>query len=200
MPTAKPPFLLSLSRHERKVIETKDPHFDKAAMNVLEIRVQQGSILEVDAQVIVNAANSLGVMGGGVAGVIRRAAGAEVEGEARRHAPIAVGKAVLTSGGNTAFRGIIHAPTMPQPAMRIPEENVALATKAALTLADERQFESVALPGMGTGVGGVVHANAASRMVAEIRAFQPTTLRTVFLVDVDPAMVAAWTAALQQRP
>jgi O-acetyl-ADP-ribose deacetylase (regulator of RNase III) len=34
----------------------------------LQITVVQGSILEVEAQVIVNAANSLGVMGGGVAG------------------------------------------------------------------------------------------------------------------------------------
>jgi len=166
----------------------------------LNITVVEGSILEVDAQVIVNAANSLGIMGGGVAGVIRRAAGAQVEAEARRQAPIPVGRAVMTSGGNTAFRGIIHAPTMPQPAMRIPEENVALATRAALTLADGRKLESIALPGMGTGVGGVAHANAASRMVTEVRAFLPTNLRTVFLVDVDPAMVAAWREALQERP
>ncbi len=41
----------------------------------LQITVVQGSILEADAQVIVNAANSLGIMGGGVAGVIKRAAG-----------------------------------------------------------------------------------------------------------------------------
>ena len=37
----------------------------------LHITIVQGSILEVEAQVIVNAANSLGIMGGGVAGVIR---------------------------------------------------------------------------------------------------------------------------------
>lgn len=165
---------------------------------MLEIRVQQGSILEVDAQVIVNAANSLGIMGGGVAGVIRRAAGSAVEEEARRQAPISVGRAVMTSGGNTAFRGIIHAPTMPQPAMRIPAENVALATRAVLALADEQKIESVALPGMGTGVGGVAHEDAASRMVAEIRAFRPATLRTVILVDVDSAMVAAWREALKK--
>ena len=41
----------------------------------LAITIIQGSILEVEAQVIVNAANSLGVMGGGVAGVIRKTAG-----------------------------------------------------------------------------------------------------------------------------
>ncbi len=45
----------------------------------LQITVVQGSILEAEVEVIVNAANSLGVMGGGVAGVIKRAAGTEVE-------------------------------------------------------------------------------------------------------------------------
>jgi len=167
-------------------------------MKKLEISVVQGSILEVEAQAIVNAANSLGVMGGGVAGVIRRAAGAEVEEEARRQAPIPVGKAVLTSGGKTGFRGIIHAPTMAQPAMRIPADNVALATRAALTLADGHGVESLALPGMGTGVGGVAHTDAAARMVAEIRAFVPKALRVVTLVDVDSAMVDAWRQALEE--
>ncbi len=162
----------------------------------LQIRVIQGSILEVTADAIVNAANSLGFMGGGVAGVIKRAAGQGVEDEARKQAPIEVGKAVLTSGGETRFKGIIHAPTMPQPAMRIPAENVALATSAALELADERGFESIALPGMGTGVGGVDPNDAAMRMIREVQRYSPVTLKTVILVDIDPAMVSAWRLAL----
>jgi len=164
---------------------------------MLQITVVQGSILEADAQVIVNAANSLGLMGGGVAGVIKRAAGAEVEREAVKDAPIRVGKAVLTSGGKTKFKGIIHAPTMPQPGMRIPAENVAFATEAALALADEQGFESVAIPGMGTGVGGVAHADAARAMVEAVRAFSPRALKAVILVDVDPAMVSAWRDAMR---
>lgn len=40
----------------------------------LHITVIQGSILDANAEVIVNAANSHGFMGGGVAGVIKRAA------------------------------------------------------------------------------------------------------------------------------
>lgn len=165
-------------------------------MRGVRISIAQGSILEVEAEVIVNAANSLGFMGGGVAGVIKRAAGAEVEDEARRLAPIAVGNAVLTSGGKTKFAGIIHAPTMPRQAMKIDPQNVALATKAALALADERGFASLAIPGMGTGVGGVAHDEAAAVMVKEIRAFQGASLRSVLLVDVDAAMVSAWEQAL----
>lgn len=162
----------------------------------LLISVIQGSILEAEADVIVNAANSHGIMGGGVAGVIKRAAGQDVEDQARAQAPIAVGQAVLTSGGKTTFKGIIHAPTMPEPGMCIPAQNVALATRAALMLSDEKAFESMAIPGMGTGVGGVPPHDAAMKMVQEIRKFVPRTLRSVILVDVDQLMIAAWNEEL----
>jgi len=165
----------------------------------LQISVVQGSILEVQVQAIVNAANSRGIMGGGVAGVIKRAAGQEVDEEARRQVPIPVGSAILTSGGRTRYQAIIHAPTMPEPAMRIAPQNVALATRAALALADARGFASVAIPGMGTGVGGVAHADAAAMMIKEIRAFVPHALQSVVLVDVDPAMVQAWQEALKDQ-
>ena len=85
---------------------------------------------------------------------------------------------------------------MTQPAMRIPAENVALATRAAMALADEKGFTSLALPGMGTGVGGVAHADAAGEMIAEIKSFQPKSLQTVILVDVDAVMVEAWNTRL----
>lgn len=158
----------------------------------MQVSVVHGSILDAEVEVIVNAANSLGIMGGGVAGVIKRAAGQGVEEEARRQAPIAVGHAVLTSGGATKFEGIIHAPTMPRPAMRIPADNVRLATRAVLALADEHGFHSLALPGMGTGVGGLSHADAAAMMVREIKSYSPRSLKSVILIDVDDAMVAAW--------
>ena len=155
------------------------------AARSLDIKVMQGSILDAETQVIVNAANSHGLMGGGVAGVIRREAGFQVEEEARKQAPIPVGMAVLTSGGRTKFRGIIHAPTMPEPAMRIPPTNVGAATRAALVLADEQGFQSLALPGLGTGVGKVSPQECAREMIEEIRRFQPEFLQSVVLIDID---------------
>lgn len=158
----------------------------------MEMEVKRGSILEVEADVIVNAANSQGWMGGGVAGVIKRAAGPDVEREAVEKAPIPVGEAVLTSGGKTKFKGIIHAPTMDRSAMRIPPENVSKATLAALRLADQEGCETIAVPGMGTGVGGVSTDEAARRMVEIVKGFAPLRLRKVILVDIDEQMVRAW--------
>lgn len=162
----------------------------------MQIEVIKGSILEADADIIVNAANSEGWMGGGVAGVIKRSAGSEVEREAVEKAPIPVGEAVLTSAGRTTFKGIIHAPTMEHPAMRIPPENVTKATLAALRLADQQGYQAIAIPGMGTGVGGVSKEEAATRMVEALKAFTPQALCRVILVDVDEEMVRSWEKCL----
>lgn len=163
---------------------------------MIEITTLQGRLLKAEAQAIVNAANSHGLMGGGIAGIIKRVAGSQVEDEACRQAPIPVGQAVLTSGGHTRFEGIIHAPTMPEPTMRVPAQNVRLATRAVLRLADEKGFVSLAVPGMGTGVGRVAPEEAAKCMIEDIRQFHPQSLQSVILVDIDPGMVQAWKSAL----
>ncbi len=165
----------------------------------MKIEIVQGSILGVETDVIVNPANSGGSMGGGVAGVIRRAAGPEVEAEAMRSAPIPVGFAVMTEGGATRFRGIIHAPTMTRPAEAIPVENVRKATRAALSLAGKMKIEKLAFPGMGTGAGRVSPEAAAQAMVEEIAGCEAGPIRSVILVDVAPEMVAAWRKALSRQ-
>lgn len=158
----------------------------------MEITVMQGSLLDADADAIVNAANSLGLMGGGVAMIIKRAAGDLVEEEAKKHAPIPVGKAVLTTAGNLKFKGIIHAPTMEIPGVRIVVVNVVKATRAALKLADENGFSAIAFPGMGTGVGGVKKDVAATAMIEAIQDFKAQNLKKVMLIDVDSEMVEEW--------
>ncbi len=164
----------------------------------MRVEVVQGSLLEVEADVIVNPANSYGYMGGGVAGVIRKFGGEEIEKEAVAKAPIPIGKAVLTTAGKLKFRGVIHAPTMEEPAMRTTEEKVRKATRASLELADKECFKSIAMPGMGTGVGRVPKDVAAKAMVEEILSFKPKCLEKVVLVDLDEEMVKEWKKALEE--
>ena len=135
----------------------------------MKIEVLLGDLTEQNVEAIVNPANSLGVMGGGVAGVIKRKGGEEIEKEAMKKAPIPVGEAVVTTGGKLPCRYIIHSPTMRLPAMHIPIKNVTLATRAALKKAAELKVKSLAFPGMGTGVGGVDVNDAAKVMIKEIK-------------------------------
>ncbi len=150
----------------------------------VRIRVVEGDITEMEVDAIVNPANSLMIMGGGVAGAIKRKGGVEIEDEARKHAPVPVGEAIATTAGRLKAKYVIHAPTMEEPAMRIGLENVEKATRAALKLADELGIEAIAFPGMGTGVGGIPYYDAACKMLEVIREHidKGTRLKEIILV------------------
>jgi len=167
-------------------------------MGVLKIEIKQGSILELDCDALVNPANSYGLMGGGLALAIKRSGGKIIEEEAAAKAPIEVGSAVATSAGLLKFKAIIHAPTMKQPAELASKLNVALATRAALRLADSLNFSSLALPGMGTGVGKLAVEEAAEAMLSEILSFKATCLKFVTLCDLNANLITAWENCLRK--
>ena len=143
------------------------------------IIVEKGDITEEACDAIVNPANSLGIMGGGVALAIKRKGGKEIEAEARRKAPIPLGKAIATQAGRLKCKYVIHSPTMERPAQKIPLENVRLATRAALELARKLKVKSIAFPGMGTGVGGVKAEDAARAMIEECKKFEDLEIRLI---------------------
>ncbi|MCD6549692.1 macro domain-containing protein [Candidatus Micrarchaeota archaeon] len=141
-------------------------------MRPIRISVVKGDITEIDADAIVNPANSLGIMGGGVALAIRRAGGKSIESEAMANAPIQIGRAVATTAGRLKARYVIHAPTMEKPAMRTDEQRVRKAVHAALRVADGLELRKIAMPGMGTGIGGLGPIKAARVMVDEIKSYE----------------------------
>ncbi len=138
---------------------------------MITVEVLKGDITEVSADAIVNPANSLLIMGGGVAGAIKRKGGEEIEKEAMKKAPIPVGEAVITKGYRLKARYVIHAPTMERPAMRINKEKAVKAILAALNKAEENGLKTIAFPGMGTGVGGLSAKEGADAFVDAIRQF-----------------------------
>ena len=165
----------------------------------MKIIVQKGdlSALEVDAVVV--PANSRGEMGGGAAKVIKRAGGDAVEKEAMAQAPIRVGEAVLTTGGRLKVKAVIHAPTMEKPTQQTDREKVFRATAAALKLAEKKMFKTLAIPGMGTGVGKVPPAEAAKAIVEAVRSHFGNQLETVYLVDIGDEMVTAFQNAVEAK-
>ena len=169
----------------------------------MQVHVARADISELPVDAVVNPANSLGVMGGGgVASALRKRGGATIEVEAMQSAPIAVGAAVITTGGKLWSKHVIHAPTMESPATKIGVENVGRATRAALIAAAARGFDIIAIPGMGTGVGGVSPDEAARAMVAELRAHRGPKPSTIYLVDLDEEVLRAFEFALRdsQQP
>jgi O-acetyl-ADP-ribose deacetylase (regulator of RNase III) len=155
------------------------------------IIAQKGDITSISCDAIVNPANSYGYMGGGVAGAIKRVGGLDIEKEAIAKAPINVGNAVSTTAGSLPCKYVIHAPTMKQPAMRIGVDNVKLATKAALLLGEEMGIKCIAIPGMGTGVGGVSYSDAAEAMVTIAKSFEDK-FEKIILIDRNDGMIESF--------
>ena len=151
--------------------------------------------MAVDA--VVSPANSLGIMGGGVAGALSRKGGPLIQREAMSLAPIAVGAAVVTNAGHLWAKNVIHAPTMEEPGQKVAVESVRRAMRAALLAAAQRGFEVIAVPGLGTGLGGADPADAARAMVNELRAHRQANPSTVWLVDTNDQILAHLEEALQ---
>ena len=64
------------------------------------LELVKGDITELAADAIVNAANTMLYLGGGVAGAIRRKGGPEIQTQCNKIGGIFVGGAVITSAGN----------------------------------------------------------------------------------------------------
>jgi len=148
-----------------------------------EIEIVKGDITEVEADVLVNAANNHLWMGAGVAGALKRAGGQQIEDEAVEKGPIPVGDAVETTAGNLKAKYVIHAAVMGQD-LRTDEEKIRNATRNSLKLADTLGVKTIAFPALGTGVGGFSLERCAEIMLKEAETY-PGTLKVIFVLYSD---------------
>jgi O-acetyl-ADP-ribose deacetylase len=127
----------------------------RRAVHGVTVECMQGNIAaQDDITAIVNAANTELRSGGGVAGAIHRAAGPELEREARSLAPIRPGEAVITGGHNLPNRYVIHTLGPVYGQDRPEAELLANCYRNSLALAEENRIDSIAFPAISTGVFG----------------------------------------------
>ncbi|MHA1713391.1 MAG: macro domain-containing protein [Candidatus Ranarchaeia archaeon] len=134
------------------------------------IRLVQGDITKIKADVIVNAANAQLVLGGGVAGAIRREGGPSIQEECDRIGGTSVGNAVITGAGSLQARYVIHAVG---PRMGEGDEDLKLrnATLNSLKLADKYRLTSIVFPAISTGIFGYPRDRCAKVMISTVRAY-----------------------------
>jgi O-acetyl-ADP-ribose deacetylase (regulator of RNase III) len=137
----------------------------------MKIYLKRGDITELEVDGIVNAANNRLIMGGGVAGAIKRKGGSEIEREAVSKGPIPIGEAVVTGAGRLRAKYVIHAATMGMD-FKTDGEKIRMATRNAMKRAVEFKMKSVAFPALGTGVGGFPFGEAAKIMYEEVKKFE----------------------------
>ncbi len=127
----------------------------KIIISGITIEATQGDIAsQPDVTAIVNAANAQLRIGGGVAGVIHRAAGPGLEEECRAFAPVKPGEAVITGGHKLQNRYVIHC-LGPIYGVNKPEKKfLEKCYLNALRLAEQYKIDSVAFPAVSTGAFG----------------------------------------------
>lgn len=129
------------------------------------IELRQGDITDMDCDAIVNTANSDLVLGGGVAGAIRRKGGPTIQEECNKIGRIKVGEAVITTGGNLKAKHVIHA-VGPRFGEGHEDRKLASATLNSLIAADSRGLKSIAFPAISTGIFKFPVSRCASVMLS----------------------------------
>jgi len=133
--------------------------------------VVRGNLLEEPVDAIVNAANGQLAHGGGVAGIIARAAGPTLQEESehivRERGPLVTGSAVITGAGRLPFKGVIHA-VGPRQGEGDEQVKLARALNAAFWLASDAGWNSVAFPAVSSGIFAVPLVICARAYVASV--------------------------------
>jgi O-acetyl-ADP-ribose deacetylase (regulator of RNase III) len=165
------PFMkLHLVAREHELRAAWERHFAGAP----DVIVSEGDIFELGADALVSPANSHGFMDGGLDYQISERLGWHLQDavraaiQARPLRELLIGEAIVVPTRDARTPWLISAPTMRVP-MRIRESvNAYLAMKAILIAARAHQheipIESVAIPGLGTGVGKLAPNTAARQM------------------------------------
>lgn len=142
--------------------------------------VVQGNLLEEPVDAIVNAANGMLAHGGGVAGVIARAAGPALQEESERlvreRGPLSAGSAIVTTAGKLPFKGVIHA-VGPRQGEGNEEATLTQALGAAFACAQREGWNSVSFPAVSSGIFAVPPEVCARAYLAAVRAGSPRKVR-----------------------
>jgi O-acetyl-ADP-ribose deacetylase (regulator of RNase III) len=152
------------------------------------VAVQHGSILDLKCDAVVSPANSFGFMDGGIDAAYSQRFGWQVQDRLqelirqRHQGELLVGQAEIVDTGNAQIPFLIAAPTMRVPMILNDSVNPYLAARAVLLLIKHGTFasgmlageriadavQSVAFPGLGTGIGRVPPAACARQLRAAI--------------------------------
>ncbi len=156
-----------------------------------KLELIKGDITDIEADAIVNAANSTLLGGGGVDGAIHRKGGPKILEECKRIREtewpdgLPTGKAVMTSGGNLKAKYVIHTvgPVW-LGGFHVEGELLKQAYRNTLKLAASKSLKIIAFPSISTGAYGYPIEEASRVALGTVKAFleNEDKLEKVFFV------------------
>ena len=169
----------------------------------MKLSILQGDITQQKVAVIVNAANTSLLGGGGVDGAIHRAGGKAILEDCiqirNRQGGCAVGEAVLTTAGKLPAKKVIHTvgPKWNNGLSGEPEK-LANCYLNSLKLAEENNLPTIAFPNISTGIYRFPKRKAAEIAIATVQSFQSSILENVIFVCFDNENFKLYKAILKE--
>ena len=151
------------------------------------VRLVKADITERKVDAIVNAANSYLKHGGGVAGAIIRRGGKIIQIESDQIGYVKVGTAVITTSGDLPCSAVIHT-VGPKMGEGNEENKLKKAINSVFVLASEKEFKSISIPAISSGIFGFPKKRCADILLTEAVNFllkNETPLRNIEFCIID---------------
>lgn len=169
-------------------------------------QIIQSDLTQLQVGAIVNPANAQLQHGGGLAGLIVRRGGWEIQQESthwvQTHGPISHAEPAYTGSGQLPCRYIIHA-VGPVWGSGNEDQKLAAAVQGSLRLADELELRSIALPAIATGIFGFPKTRAAEVIYRAIIDYfkdqSQSKIEKVLLALYDQSTLDDFLAVWEQR-
>ncbi|HWD07342.1 MAG TPA: O-acetyl-ADP-ribose deacetylase [Amycolatopsis sp.] len=169
---------------------------------MVNIELVRGDITEQEVDVVVNAANSSLLGGGGVDGAIHRTGGPEILAECRKlragdyRDGLKAGQAVATTAGRLPARWVVHTVGPVWSSTEDRSRLLADCHRNSLAVAAELGAETIAFPAISTGVYRWPVEDAARIATAAVAEADTTRFRVIRFVLFDQTAYDAFANAL----
>ncbi|WP_374460511.1 O-acetyl-ADP-ribose deacetylase [Chryseobacterium taeanense] len=170
----------------------------------MKIELTKGDITKIEADVIVNAANSSLLGGGGVDGAIHRVGGKSILEDCikirNKQGKCKTGEAVVTTAGNLPAQYVIHTVG---PVWNGDKETcfplLENCYKNSLKLAETQGVRTIAFPNISTGVYRFPKEAAGKIAVQTVKNFRSDTIEKIVFVCFDDENEAIYKELLENK-
>ncbi|XP_051959682.1 core histone macro-H2A.1 [Xyrauchen texanus] len=164
-----------------------------------KLQVIKADLATMESEAVVHPTNSTFYMGGEVGSALEKKGGKEfgnaVQALHKKHGPLEVAGAAITSGYGLPAKFVIHC-NSPGWGSDKCEEMLEKTVRNCLALADEKKLKSVAFPSIGSGRNGFPKQTAAQLILKAISSYFVTTMsssiKTVYFVLFDSESIGIY--------